>query len=64
MIEQKMCRVLAYLMREEGVTPEAVEHAVASARDMQPGQSVTLEGDEAAPMRREFLFAQLRRLGA
>jgi len=58
-LEQRTMRVLAFLMREEGVTPEAVERAVASACDMAPGQVVSLRGDENAPMRRAFLMEQI-----
>jgi hypothetical protein len=57
-IEQRMERVLAWLLRNEGVPPEAIERAVASARDMRLGEEITLTGEDA-PMRRAFVFEQM-----
>lgn len=61
MDEQRVMRLLAWLLRNEGVEPEAVERAVRSAVDMRPGDPVTLEGD-GSPLRRAFVFEQTGRL--
>lgn len=61
--DQPFARVLAWLLRNEGVTPEAVERAISSACDMQLGELTTLDGD-GAPMRRAFVYEQLRLLRA
>jgi hypothetical protein len=63
MIEyHRFVRVLAHLMREEHVQPEAIERAIDSAIDMEPSQSASLDGDKPAPMRRAFLSEQAIRL--
>jgi hypothetical protein len=51
-------RVMAWLLRNEGVDAEAIERAVTSARDMQVGDPVTLT-DDNAPMRRAFVNEQV-----
>jgi hypothetical protein len=62
--EQAVCRVLAWLLRNEKVRPESIERAVASAVDMRPGEAVSLTGDgpEPASMRRAFVTEQVRLL--
>lgn len=62
MDQHKIQRVLAHLIREEDVAPEAIERAIASAMDMRIGQSAALDGDIHAPMRRAFVTEQVGRL--
>lgn len=57
--EQKVQRVLAWLMRNEGVEPEAIERAVASAAGMLLAEDITL-CDPGASLRRAFVTEQVR----
>lgn len=61
MLEQRIMRVMAHLIRNEDVAPEAIERAVSSALDMRLGELVTLDGD-GAPLRRAFVNEQMTRL--
>ncbi len=61
--EQRLCRVLAWLLRNEQVSPEAIERAISSALDMRAGEVVSL-ADEGAPLRRAFVNEQVYRLKA
>jgi len=60
-IDNRHRRVLAWLLRNEGVDPEAIERAVASALSMRLGELVPLDG-ENAPLRRAFINEQMRML--
>jgi hypothetical protein len=59
MIEQKLVRLIAHLIRNEGVEPEAIERAVSSARAMRLGEVTSLTGGEDGPMRRAFCHEQV-----
>lgn len=59
---QAIERLMASLIRDEGVTPAAIERAVTSAENMRPGEHVALGGDEALPMRYAFVQAQTARI--
>lgn len=60
--EQRIERMLAHLMRNERVSPEAIERAVTSAVDMRAGEFVSLTGDPLASLRRAFVQEQHKRL--
>jgi hypothetical protein len=60
-IDNRFRRVLAHLIRNEGVAPEAIERAVASALSMRMGEVVPLDGDGAS-LRRAFINEQMRML--
>lgn len=57
----KMVRLIAWLVRNEHVEPEAIERAVGSAIDMRLGEVASLTGEGAA-MRRAFCHEQVGRL--
>lgn len=59
--DQRVSRMIAWLLRNEGVSPDAVERAVSSARAMKPGEAVCLDGMDAT-LRRAFVDECLRRL--
>lgn len=59
---QHVQRVLAWLIRNEGVAPEAILRAVNSIQDMSPGQIIALSGDPNAVLRGAFVREQTRRL--
>jgi hypothetical protein len=61
MNEQLVARVLAWLLRNESVTPDAIERAVSSAVDMRPAETPTLDGDHPL-LRRAFVNEQVARL--
>lgn len=53
MIEPMLvARMMAHLLRHEGVSPQMIQRAVLSANDMEVGSSVTLSDDD--PTRRAF----------
>lgn len=56
--EQRLQRVLAWLVKEEGVDPAAIERACESARTMRLGEYTSLDGD---PLRRAFVMEQAER---
>lgn len=59
-------RVLAYLLTEEGVAPDAIERAVTSALNMKLGESASLTGlpeTEIDTLRRVFVMEQVARIG-
>ena len=58
----RACRVLAHLIRNEGVDAEAIERAVVSALDMRLGEESTLTGGDHPAMRRAFVMDQVIRL--
>lgn len=60
--DQRIARVLAWLMRNEGVTPEMIERAVESAVDMHISDTVTLTGDDLHAYRRAFVYEQVHLL--
>jgi hypothetical protein len=60
--EQKVTRALAWLIRNEHVSAEAVERAVNSAVDMKIGEAVALTGDTDETMRRAFVQQEAKRL--
>lgn len=59
---ERVERLLAWLLRNEGVEPEVIERAVESARFLRVGESIALMGDAQAPMRRAFVQEQSRLL--
>ncbi len=52
-------RVLAYLMRNENVTPDSVERAISSVSEMEFGDSATLVDDDNYQYRRAFIHEQI-----
>lgn len=64
--DHKVVRVLAWLMRNECVSVEAVDRAIGSALDMRVGELVALSGtsseDSNAIMRHAFLREQVGRI--
>ncbi len=62
--EQRLLRVFAHLLRNEGVEPAAIERAVESARHKRLGEHTTLTGDvpQDATLRRVFCMEQVDRL--
>lgn len=60
--EQHVQRVLAWLVRNEGVAPEAILRAVDSVQEMSPGQVIALSGDPNTVLRGSFVREQARRL--
>lgn len=58
--EARVARVLAHLLRNEDVSSDAIERAVASAQSMRLGESTTLLSDEMAAYRRAFVYEQLK----
>lgn len=57
--EKHVARILAWLMRNEGVDAEAIERAVLSALAMRPGEMVTLTGGAGELLRRAFVDGQV-----
>lgn len=58
---QRIERVLAWLIRNERVNPDAISRAVSNAVDMRIGEAVALDGDNQA-MREAFVMQESRRL--
>ncbi len=59
--QERISRVFAWLMRNEGVDPEAIQRAVSSARGMKIGESVCLTGDDEV-LRQAFVHQETNRL--
>lgn len=60
--QERISRVFAWLMRNEGVDPEAIQRAVTSARNMKIGESVCLTGDGQEVLRQAFVNQETNRL--
>lgn len=65
---QNMERVLAWLLRNEGVHADAIERAISAAVDMKVGEATCLSGPGPvgvpAAMRRAFVTEQVGRLSS
>jgi hypothetical protein len=61
MTEIQAMRIIAYLLRNEGVSPQAIERAIDSALDMNLGDHICLINDDNTPYRRAFVNEQIRR---
>lgn len=55
----RAARVLAWLLRNEDVSPEAIERAVDSSAAMIVGDPVTLVNDSQALLRCAFVYGQI-----